>query len=146
MLIFSPISSPWQWNTEVNDLFLLAMAEWIQSCCNPFNKVHHTVRKKSQLRAVTKQMCKKVPSILPGEKICHTCRKQVSAMSEPTEPEQSHSRPFIDEQPSPDQEYPEVEVSQEPTTTNSSSESESSPIKEYHATLATESRTRVNNI
>ena len=67
------------------------MAEWRQSCCNPFNKVHHTVRKKSQLRAVTKQMCKKVPSMLPGEKIC---RKQVSGMSEPTESEKSQSRSF----------------------------------------------------
>ena len=121
------------------------MAEWRQSCCNPFNKVHHTVRKKSLLRAVTKQMCNKVPSMLPGEKICHTCRKKVSAMSTPTEPEQSQSRPLIDEQPSPhDHEYPEIEVSQEPTMTDSSSESDSSPIKQYHANLATESRTRVN--
>ena len=92
------------------------MAEWRQSCCNPFNKVHHTVRKKSQLRVVTKKMCKKVPSILPGEKICHTCRKQVSAVSEPTEQEQSQSRPFIVEQPSPsDQEYAEIARAQSRT-------------------------------
>ena len=66
-------------------------------------------------------------------------------MSEPTEPEQSQSGPFIDEQPSPcDQEYPETELSQEPTMTDSSSESDCSSIKQYHATLATESRTRIN--
>ena len=125
------------------------MAEWRQSCCNPFNKVHHTVRKKSQLRAVTKQMCKKVPSMLPGEKICHTCRKQVSGMSEPTESEKSQSRSFIEEQPSPyNQEYPEIELGQEPTMTDSSSDSDSSSssdsslIKQY---LTTESRTRVND-
>ena len=131
-------------NTEVN----FPMAEWRQSCCNPFNKVHHTVRKKTQLRAVTKQMCKKVPSMLLGEKICHTCRKQMSGMSEFTEPEESQSRPFRDEQPSPhdDQEYLDVDPSQElPTMTDSSSESDSPSIcKQYHATLATESRTRVN--
>ena len=69
----------------------------------------------------------------------------MSAVSEPTEQEQSQSRPFIVEQPSPsDQEYTEIELSQEPTITDSSSESDSSPIKQYHTTLATESRTRVN--
>ena len=121
------------------------MAEWRQSCCNPFNKVRHTVREKSQLRAVTKKMCKKVPSILPGEKICHTCRKQVSDISEHAEPDQSNSRSFIDEQSSPyDHDYPKIELSHESTMTDSFSESESSPVKQYHSTLATESRTMVN--
>ena len=87
------------------------MAAWRQSCCNPFNKVRHTVREKSQLRAVTK-MCKKVPSILQGEKIWHTCRKQVSDMSEHAEPDQYNSRPFTDEQSSPyDHDYPKIELS-----------------------------------
>ena len=87
--------------------------------------------------------------MLQGEKICHTCRKQVSDMSEPTESEKSQSRSFIEEQPSPyNQEYPEIELGQEPTMTDSSSDSDSSsssdssPIKQY---LTTESRTRVND-
>ena len=86
-------------------------------------------------------MCKKVPSILPGEKICHTCRKQVSDMSEHAEPDLSNSRSFIDEQSSPyDHDYPKIELSHESTMTDSFSESESSPVEQYHSTLATESR------
>jgi len=47
-----------------------------------FNKPNHFIRKKNQLRVVIKRICEKVPSILPGEKICDSCRKQLSAESE----------------------------------------------------------------
>ena len=66
-------------------------------------------------------------------------------MSEHAEPDLSNSRSFIDEQSSPyDHDYPKIELSHESTMTDSFSESESSPVKQYHSTLATESRTMVN--
>ena len=56
--------------------------QWQNICCNPFNKPNHFITKKNQLRVVTKRICEKVPSILPGEKICDSCRKQLAAESE----------------------------------------------------------------
>ena len=44
----------------------MASKQWRNSCCNPFNKVKHSVRDKSQLRTVSKSICEKFPSILPG--------------------------------------------------------------------------------
>jgi len=38
--------------------------QWRNLCCNPFNKPHHFIRKKSQLMVITERMCEKVPSIL----------------------------------------------------------------------------------
>ena len=72
--------------------------QWRNLCCNPFNRPHHLIRKKSQLRIVTKRMCEKVPSILPGEKICDSCRKELAAKSEQQSlpQEQSDSSPESD--------------------------------------------------
>ncbi len=56
--------------------------QWRNSCCNPFNKLKHSVRDKTQLRTVTKRICEKFPSILPGDKICDSCRKKVSTVNE----------------------------------------------------------------
>jgi len=39
-------------------------------------------------------MCEKVPSILPGEKICDSCRKQQAAESEQQSLPQGHSGSF----------------------------------------------------
>ncbi len=110
----------------------LAMAQWRNSCCNPFDKVHHNVRNKAQLRTVTKAMCKKFPlRILPGEMICHTCRKQAMIESE-----------YI----------PDLESIEEhlPATNNSSDsdipEASTSPVKKYQASVATESRATINEL
>ena len=72
--------------------------QWRNLCCNPFNKPHHFIRKKSQRRVVTDRMCEKVPSISPGEKICDSCRKQLAAESEQQSlpQEQSDSSPESD--------------------------------------------------
>ena len=42
----------------------------------------HSVRDKSQLRTFTKSICEIFPSILPGDKICDSCRKKLSTVSE----------------------------------------------------------------
>ena len=68
--------------------------QWRNLCCNPFNKPNHFIRKKNQLRVVTKRICEKVPSILPGEKICDSCRKQLAAESEWQSLPQGHSDSF----------------------------------------------------
>ena len=49
--------------------------QWHNLC---FDKPRHFIRKRSHLRVVTKAMCEKFPSILRGEKICDTCRKQLA--------------------------------------------------------------------
>ena len=67
--------------------------QWRNLCCNPFNKPNHS-RKKNQLRVVTKRICEKVPSILPGEKICDSCRKHLVAESEWQSLPQGHSDSF----------------------------------------------------
>jgi len=59
----------------------------------PSHKPHHFIRKKSQLRVVTKRMCEKVPSILPAE-ICDCWRKQLAAESERQSLSQGHSESF----------------------------------------------------
>ncbi len=58
-------------------------SQWKVFCCNPFNRPSHFVRKKNLLRQVTKKMCEKFPSILPGQKICDDCRKKVVKYSPP---------------------------------------------------------------
>ena len=63
---------------------------WQITCCNPFNKLHH-VAKKNQLRIVTKKICEKLPSVLPGDKICDDCRKKVAAESKRQSLPQEHS-------------------------------------------------------
>lgn len=70
--------------------------QWKNICCNPFNRPSHFIRKKNQLRQVTKKVCEKFPSILPGEKICDDCRKKVAKFSppkpsEPSEPSDNSS-------------------------------------------------------
>ena len=56
--------------------------DWKNSCCNPFNKAKHSVKKRAMLRTVSKSVCEKFPSILPGDKICDNCRKQLATVSE----------------------------------------------------------------
>ena len=65
--------------------------QWQLKCCNPFNKPYHLVRKKNQLRIVTKKFSEKLPSLLPGDKICDVCRKQVVAESQRQSLPQEHS-------------------------------------------------------
>ena len=69
----------------------MASSLWPNTCCNPFEKPNHFIRKKSQLRNVTQWMCDKASSISPGQKICDSCRKQLTKISLPepcdTEPE-----------------------------------------------------------
>ena len=82
--------------------------QWRNLCCNPFNKPHHIIRNKSQLRVVTKAMCEKFPSILRGEKICDACRKQLAKVSTPRKqvsppPEQSDISPESDVESSSDE-------------------------------------------
>ena len=60
-----------------------SQSQWQNICCNPFNKPSHFIRRKNQLRLVTKWMCEKAPSILPGEKICDDCRKKLAVTSLP---------------------------------------------------------------
>jgi len=60
----------------------------------PINKPHHFIRKKNHLRVLAKGLCEKVPSILPGEKISDSCRKQLAAESERQSLPQGHSDSF----------------------------------------------------
>ena len=64
---------------------------WKNICCNPFDRPSHFIRKKSQLRQVTKKMCELFPSIMPGDKICDDCRKKVAKYSPPQPPSDSSS-------------------------------------------------------
>ena len=104
----------------------MATMQWKNDCCNPFNCAKHNVRSKSRLRTVTKRICEKFPSVLPGDKICDSCRKKLSTVSK------------IPQQ---------VDVS---TTYTCSSpdlpdcSSESSPEKKYEAAIAEESREKTN--
>ena len=105
----------------------MATKQWRNVCCNPFNKLKHNVKDRSQLRTVTKRTCEEFPSILPGEKIC---RKKLSSVSViPTAPEK-------------------VEFSNQPfssSETDHSSESfTASSVKEFQASVAKESRERAN--
>ena len=54
----------------------MAQSQWKNTCCNPFQKINHSSKRKS-LRPVTKWMCRKVPSIIEGSKICDDCRKKI---------------------------------------------------------------------
>ena len=76
----------------------MAQQQWKErSCCNPFQKENHdwTTRRKT-LRYVTEWMCKKIPTISMGSKICDNCRKQLYKLPdspykvpEPLDPELS---------------------------------------------------------
>ena len=55
----------------------MAECQWKNTCCNPFQKVNHSSKRKN-LRPVTKWMCLKVPSIVEGSKICDSCRKELA--------------------------------------------------------------------
>ena len=58
------------------------MAEgWTNVCCNPFGKPNHFVRNQRQLRVVKGWMCEKAPTIFEGQKICDSCRKELTKMS-----------------------------------------------------------------
>lgn len=105
--------------------------QWRNSCCNPFNKVKHSVRDKSQLRTVTKSICEKFPSILLGDKICDSCRKNLSTVSE---------IPQVQVEPL-DQSISSLDFLE----TNYSSESTSpSPVKQFQASVTQQSREKAN--
>lgn len=65
-------------------------------CCNPLNKLNHRVREKSQLRSVTKRLCEKFPSLLRGDKICDSCRKQLGPKPKTTEDKEKESDDLFD--------------------------------------------------
>ena len=91
----------------------------------------HSARDKSQLRTVTKSICEKFPSILPGDKICDSCRKKLSTVSEIPQEQVE----LLDQSIS----------SLDFLETNYSSESTSpSPVKQFHASVAQQSRKRAN--
>ena len=63
------------WIVEMTNSFLQCIRgviTWLVSsgeilvAIRPFNKVKHSVRDKSRLRTVSKSICEKFPSILPG--------------------------------------------------------------------------------
>ena len=55
----------------------MAQSLWCNTCCNPFEKPDHSAKRKN-LRLVTERMCKIVPSIQMGSRICDDCRKRIS--------------------------------------------------------------------
>lgn len=59
------------------------VSQWINVCCNPFGKPSHFVRNKKQLRSVSAEMIAKAPSLVHGQKICASCRKQLAQASTP---------------------------------------------------------------
>ena len=56
--------------------------QWMNICCNPFNKVGHSSKKKN-LRPVLPWMIEKFPFLVPEAKICDSCRKQLTVESNP---------------------------------------------------------------
>lgn len=124
----------------------MAAKQWRNSCCNPFNKVKHSVRDKSRLRIVSKSIRERFPSILPGDKVCDSCRLKISAMmtqipqdqvelldqsSAPQEPQEllDQSSSYLD--------VSEADHSPQPTSP--------SPVKQLDvAAVAEESREKVN--
>ena len=50
--------------------------KWNIKCCNPFAKPDHL--KRCRLRTVLPWMCQRMSTINLGDKICETCRKQLS--------------------------------------------------------------------
>ena len=111
------------------------LPEWKNSCCNPFNKVKHNVKRRTMLRTVPKSVCEKFPSILPGDKICDNCRKQLAVMNETA---QKHT-----EQP------PELDQFQDLLSLDFSSLSLSdksappSPARQLQSSIARDSRDKV---
>lgn len=87
-------------------------SQWKNICCNPFNRPNHFVRKKNQLRLVTKWMCEKTPSILPGDKICDSCRKKLTTASPPKPSDSSASASESDGALSPPDEELQVDTGQ----------------------------------
>ena len=60
------------------------VSQWTNICCNPFGKPSHYVRNKKQLQQVSDWMIRKVPTLTHGQKICASCRKQLSHTSSPS--------------------------------------------------------------
>ena len=56
--------------------------QWMNICCNPFNKVGHSSKKKN-LRPVLPWMIENFPFLVPEAKICDSCRKQLAVESNP---------------------------------------------------------------
>ena len=66
------------------------VSQWTNICCNPFGKPSHYVRNKKQLRQVSDWMIKKVPTLKHDQKICASCRKQISHTSTPSPTPEEH--------------------------------------------------------
>ena len=109
----------------------MATKQWRNSCCNPFNKVKHSVRDKSRLRTFTKCICEMFPSILPGDKICDSCRKKLSTVSEIPQEQVE----LLDQSIS-SLDFRKTEYSSESTLP--------SPVKQFQASVADQSRERAN--
>lgn len=62
------------------------MAQWTNSCCNPFNQHNHSYKRRN-FRPVSRWMCERAPSISLGSKICDDCRKKLAKV--PTTPQDS---------------------------------------------------------
>ena len=58
----------------------MEQVQWISMCCNPLNKTGHSSKKKN-LRPVLPWMLEKTPSLMPGAKICDSCRKELAQLA-----------------------------------------------------------------
>ena len=70
------------------------LQEWKNCCCNPFNHVRHNV-KRTLLRPVSKSICERFPSILPGDKVCDSCRKKLAKVNDL--PKKQVEQPHLDQ-------------------------------------------------
>ena len=82
------------------------VSQWTNICCNPFGKPSHYVRNKKQLRQVSDWMITKVPTLTHGQKICASCRKQLSHTSSPS-PTPEERRATTPESPVEGSEFPD---------------------------------------
>ena len=93
----------------------------------------HSFRDKNRLRTVSRSVCDRFPSILPGNKVCESCRKKLSAMVTTIPQEQVE----LLDQSSSLQDFPEADYSSQFTSP--------SPVKQLHVSaIAQQSRERVN--
>ena len=83
-----------------------SVSQWTNICCTPFGKPSHYVRNKKQLRQVSDWMITKVPTLTHGQKICASCRKQLSHTSSPS-PTSEERRVTTPESPVEGSEFPD---------------------------------------
>jgi len=63
----------------------MEQVQWMNVCCNPFNKTGHSSKKKN-LRPVLPWMLEKIPSLVPGAKVCDSCRKELAQLEVESDP------------------------------------------------------------